>query len=208
MHPLYDAFRAMKQNSLHSFGCWLEVNPEASIDRIGVGTKTNPFLVLAGARASESVQIREMADDDVVGGLLCRSLRSRQDLRHSALRCRGHLVLESLRQLRSRESHRPPRALELRVCHVLRVPERRQVPFLRCRARAAAVEHIGEAFVSDVVHPLRSRLALQRVRQVIQGLRGLQQVLPAYGLPFEGVAAIIPGRLTLDPLSNFGDCLR
>ena len=65
------------------------------------------------------------------------------------------------------------------------------------------MEHVREAFVRDVMHPLRCCFALQRVSEVVQGLRSLQQVFAAYGLPFEGVAAIISCGLPLDPLINF-----
>ena len=64
------------------------------------------------------------------------------------------------------------------------------------------MEHVREAFVRDVMHPLRCCLALQRVGEVVQGLRNLQQEFLAYGLPFEGVAAVISCGLPLDPLSN------
>ena len=64
------------------------------------------------------------------------------------------------------------------------------------------MEHVGEAFLRNMMHPLSCRFGLQRVGQVVQGLRSLQEVFAAYGLPFEGIAAVVPGRFPLDSLSN------
>ena len=61
------------------------------------------------------------------------------------------------------------------------------------------MRNVREHAVGHLMHPL-SRILLQNWSQIIQGLRGVQEVLLPNGLTFERVSAIVPGRLALHPL--------
>ena len=92
--------------------------------------------------STKTVQIREVADDDIVAGVLCGVLRRWQKLRHRALGSRGHLVLQPVHQLCPRESHGAPRPLKLRIRHILGVATHRNKLGGRAQAKEARVGQI------------------------------------------------------------------